>query len=339
MKRLSVWLALLLIGGLLATSMVGCGQKEESDQQLTKVRYCEVVRSIFYAPMYVAINEGFFAEEGLEIEMTTGQGADKVMTALLSGGADIGLAGPEATVYVYNQGQEDYVVNFAQLTNRDGSFLVGRQPEPDFKWENLRGKTVIGGRPGGVPEMMLEYVLKQHGLTPGQDVDIITNLQFTATTGAFIGGTGDYVANFEPNASQLEKEGYGYVVASLGVDGGEVAYTVFGARRSYLAENSEIVQRFTNAVYRGQLWVDQHSSEEVARSIQSFFPDTDLDLITMVVERYKEQDTWAKDPIMESKSLDRLQEIIKEAGELSEPVDSNLLITHEFAIRAMDEVQ
>lgn len=338
MKRVSVWLALLLIGGLLATSLVGCGQKEESDQQLTKVRYCEVVRSIFYAPMYVASNEGFFEEEGLEIELTTGQGADKVMTALLSGGADIGLAGPEATVYVYNQGQEDYVVNFAQLTNRDGSFLVGRQPEPDFKWENLRGKTVIGGRPGGVPEMMLEYVLKQHGLTPGRDVNIITNLQFTATTGAFIGGTGDYVANFEPNASQLEKEGYGHVVASLGVAGGEVAYTVFGARRSYLAENPEIVQRFTNAVYRGQLWVEQHSSEEVARSIQSFFPDTDLDLITMVVERYKDQDTWAKDPIMESKSLDRLQEIIKEAGELSEPVDSKLLITHEFAQRAMTEI-
>jgi len=338
MKRVSVWLALVLIMGLLATSLVGCGQKEESDQ-LTKVQYCEVVRSIFYAPMYVAINEGFFVDEGLEIELTTGQGADKVMTALLSGGADIGLAGPEASVYVFNQGQEDYVVNFAQLTNRDGSFLVGRQPEPDFKWENLRGKTVIGGRPGGVLQMVLEHVLKKHGLTPGQDVNIITNLQFTATTGAFIGGTGDYVANFEPNASQLEKEGHGYVVASLGVAGGEVPYTVFGARKSYLAENWEVVQRFTNAVYRGQLWVDQHSSEEIAKSIQSFFPDTDLDLITMVVERYKEQDTWAKDPIMESESLDRLQEIIMEAGELKDPVDSNLLITHEFAQRAMMKVQ
>ena len=205
MKRVSVWLALVLICGLLATSLVGCEQKEE-DGQLTKVRYCEVVRSIFYAPMYVAINEGFFAEGGLELELSTGQGADKVMTALLSGGADIGLAGPEATVYVLNQGQEDYVVNFAQLTNRDGSFLVGREPEPDFKWENLRGKTVIGGRPGGVPQMVLEHVLRKHGLTPGKDVEIITNLQFTATTGAFIGGTGDYVANFEPNASQLEKK-------------------------------------------------------------------------------------------------------------------------------------
>jgi ABC-type nitrate/sulfonate/bicarbonate transport system substrate-binding protein len=173
MKRVSVWLALVLICGLLATSLVGCEQKEE-DGQLTKVRYCEVVRSIFYAPMYVAINEGFFAEEGLELELTTGQGADKVMTALLSGGADIGLAGPEATVYVLNQGQEDYVVNFAQLTNRDGSFLVGREPEPDFKWENLRGKTVIGGRPGGVPQMVLEHVLRKHGLTPGKDVEIIT---------------------------------------------------------------------------------------------------------------------------------------------------------------------
>jgi len=339
MKRVKVWLALALICGLLATSLVGCGKSEEGEQPLTKVRYCEVVRSIFYAPVYVAMNEGFFTDEGLEIELTTGQGADKVMTALLSGGADIGLAGPEATVYVLNQGQEDYVINFAQLTKRDGSFLVGRKPEPDFKWENLRGKTVIGGRPGGVPEMVLEHVLRKHGLNPGKDVEIITNLQFTATTGAFIGGTGDYVANFEPNASQLEKEGYGYVVASLGIAGGELPYTVFGARKSYIAENPEVIQRFTNAVYRGQLWVENHSSEDIARSIQSFFPDTDLELITMVIERYKAQDTWAKDPIMKAESLDRLQEIIIEAGELSEPVDSNLLITHEFALQAMEEVQ
>lgn len=335
MKRVKVWLALLLIGGLLAASLVGCGTHQKSDQDLTKVRLCEVVRSIFYAPQYVAINEGFFKQEGIEIELTTGQGADKVMTALLSGGADIGLAGPEATVYVYNQGQKDYAVNFAQLTKRDGSFLVSRQPEPDFKWENLKGKTIIGGRPGGVPEMVLEHVLKAHGLIPGKDVNIITNLQFTATTGAFIGGTGDYVANFEPNASMLEKQKQGYVVASLGVAGGEVPYTVYAARQSYLENNPEVVQRFTNAVYRGQLWVDSHSPEEVAASIQPFFPDTDLELIAMVVERYKAQDTWAKDPLMQSSSLDRLQNIIMEAGELSQPVDSNLLITRDFAGRAM----
>lgn len=339
MKRVKMWLALLLIGGGVAAFLVGCGSGRESGEELIKVRLCEVVRSVFYAPQYVAFNQGFFAQEGLEVEMTTGQGADKVMTALLSGGADIGLAGPEATVYVLQQGQKDYAINFAQLTKRDGSFLVGRQPEPDFKWENLKGKTVIGGRPGGVPQMVLEHVLKDHGLIPGKDVNIITNLQFTATTGAFIGGTGDYVANFEPNASMLEKQRHGYVVVSLGEAAGEIPYTVYMARKSYIAENPQVVQRFTNAVYRGQRWVESHSSREVALSIQSFFPDVDLDLLTRVVERYKSQDTWAEDPLMQNQSLDRLQEIIAEAGELEQPVDSNLLITREFAARALMEVE
>lgn len=338
MKKVSVCLAWLLMCSLLAATMVGCGSGQKEQHDLTKVRLCEVVRSIFYAPQYAAINEGFFADEGLEIELTTGQGADKVMTSLLSGGADIGLAGPEASVYVYNQGQVDYAVNFAQLTKRDGSFLVGRQPEPDFRWENLKGKTIIGGRPGGVPEMILEHVLKAHGLEPGKNVNIITNLQFTATTGAFIGGTGDYVANFEPNASLLEQQKQGYVVASLGEAGGEVPYTVYQARKSYIAQNPLIVQKFTNAIYRGQLWVDSHTSEEVAASIQSFFPDVDLELLTMVVERYKAQDTWAKDPLMAGESLDRLQEIIAQAGELEKPVDSEILIDREFAVRAMREV-
>ncbi|NLB87815.1 MAG: ABC transporter substrate-binding protein, partial [Syntrophomonadaceae bacterium] len=255
------------------------------------------------------------------------------------GSADIGLAGPEATIYVYKQGQEDYVINFAQATKTDGSFLVGRKPEPDFKWENLKGKTVIGGRPGGVPQMVLEHVLRKHGLTPHEDVTLITNLQFTATSGAFTGGTGDYVANFEPTASMLEQEGVGYVVASLGVASGELPYTVFMAQKSYIEENPEIIQKFTNAVYKAQLWIQNHTSEDVAKSIHSFFPEVDIELLTKVVERYKAQGSWATNPIMENEPFNRLQSIMMEAGELDAAVDPDILITRDFAYRAMEDIE
>ncbi|MBO8159283.1 ABC transporter substrate-binding protein [Thermosyntropha sp.] len=325
-----VWLAVLLIL-FLSVAGWGCGFGNEKTEKLQKVRLCEVVHSVFYAPQYIAINEGIFAEEGLEIELTTGQGADKVMTALLSGSADIGLAGPEATIYVYIQGQEDYVLNFAQLTKRDGSFLLGRNTEPDFKWENLRGKTIIGGRPGGVPEMVLEYVLKQHGLKPHEEVNIITNLQFTATAGAFKGGVGDYVASFEPTASMLEKQGAGYVVASMGLASGELPYTVYMARKSYIQENPEVVQKFTNAIYKAQKWLENHSAKEIAESMHSFFPDTDIELLTTVIERYKAQDTWANEPIVDKEAFNRLQDVIIEAGEIKKPVDPTHLIVNSFA--------
>lgn len=328
-------IVLIVLMMFVATLFTGCSQGNSESDDLVKVRLSEVVHSIFYAPQYVAINEGFFAEEGLEIELTTAQGADKVMTALISDSADIGLAGPEATIYVFKQGQEDYVINFAQVTKTDGSFLVGRNPEPDFKWENLKGKTVIGGRPGGVPEMVLEYVLREHGLTPHEDVNIITNLQFTATSGAFTGGTGDYVANFEPTASILEKEGIGHVVASLGVASGELPYTVFMAKNSYIAKNPEIVQKFTNATYKAQLWVQNHTSREVAQSIHSFFPEVDIELLTAVVQRYKAQGSWATDPIMENEPFNRLQQIIIEAGELDKAVNPNDIITRDFALKAV----
>jgi len=336
-KRL---LAILLAAVLALSSMVftGCGKEDGSKAQreLTRVQLCEVVHSIFYAPQYVAISQGFFEEEGLEIELTTAQGSDKVLTALLSNTADVGLAGSEAGIYVYNQGQEDYAVSFAQLTRRDGSFLVGRNPEPEFKWENLKGKTIIGGRPGGMPEMVLEYVLKKHGLTPGKDVEIITNLAFTATAGAFKGGTGDYVALFEPTASLLEREGAGYVVSSLGRSSGEVPYTVFMVRKSMVKENPELVQKFTNAVYRGQRWVNSHSASEVARVIQPFFPDADLDLITRVVARYQEQDTWPITPLVDEDSFLNMQDIIRTAGELDKTVEPSALIIRDFARKAVD---
>ncbi len=339
MRKVHSGIVLLVLLMFTATLITGCTQGRNESGELTKVRLSEVVHSIFYAPQYVAINEGFFVEEGLEIDLTTAQGADKVMTALLSGSADIGLAGPEATIYVYKQGQTDYVVNFAQCTKTDGSFLVGRSLEPDFKWENLKGKTIIGGRPGGVPQMVLEYVLREHGLTPHEDVNIITNLQFTATSGAFTGGTGDYVANFEPTASILEQEGVGHVVASLGVASGELPYTVFMAQKSYMEQNPEIIQKVTNAVYKAQLWIQNHSSRDVALSIHSFFPEVDIELLTKVVERYKEQGSWATNPLMDNDSFNRLQKIIIDAGELDKAVDPNALITSDFALKAMEDIE
>ncbi|MEA1959878.1 MAG: ABC transporter substrate-binding protein [Bacillota bacterium] len=317
------------------SSMVGCGQQGNTTEDLTKVRLVEVVHSIFYAPQYVAINQGFFEEEGLDIELTTAQGSDKVITALLSGTGDIGLGGSEAPIYVYQQGQEDYVMNFAQLTQCDGSFLVGRQPDSDFRWENVRGKTIIGGRPGGMPEMVLEYILKKHGLTPGEDVEIITNLQFTATAGAFKGGTGDYVALFEPTATMLEKQGAGHVVASIGASSGEIPYTVYMARKSKLEEDPGMIQHFTNGLYEGQIWVEQHSPEEIAREIAPFFPDADMDGLTQVVARYKAQDTWSSNPVMSEQAFVYAQDIIQTAGELEETVEPDILINHRFAKKAV----
>jgi len=321
---------------LLAAGMAGgCGAPDVSDSGLTTVRLCEVVHSIFYTPQYAAISQGIFAEEGLDIELTTGQGADKVMTALLSDNADIGLAGAEASIYVYQQGQEDWVVNFSQLTQRDGSFLVGRDEEPDFKWENLKGKTIIGGRPGGMPEMVLEYILKRHGLTPGEDVEIITNLQFTATAGAFKGGTGDYVALFEPIATLLENENAGHVVASIGTDSGEIPYTVYMARKSLLDKDPELIQKFSNAMYKSQLWVDTHSPAEIAEAIEPFFPDFDRADLAKVVKRYKDQDTWRVTTVMDEQSFNYLQEIIQTAGELDEMVEPAALINTDFAKKAV----
>ncbi|MDD3839871.1 MAG: ABC transporter substrate-binding protein [Clostridia bacterium] len=328
--------AMLLMIIILVTFLTFTGCQKD---QLTEVRLCEVTHSIFYAPQYVAINKGFFEEEGIKIELSNGQGADKVMTALLSNQADIGFMGPEASIYVYNEGKEDYAVNFARLTQKDGSFLVGRKPEPDFKWENLKGKSIIGGRKGGVPEMTLEYVLKNHGLTPGEDVDVLTNVQFALMAGAFEGGTEDYVTLFEPVASQMEIENKGYIVASVGQAAGEVAYTVYSAKKSFIEKNRDLIQRFTNAIYKGQQWVENNSPENIAKTIQPSFPDSDLDLLTTVVKRYKEQDTWVKNPILTEESFYHLQEIIELAGELDNRAPFEKLVNNEFAERSIDLIK
>ena len=276
-KKLALLLILILV---ISIGLVDC--KKESD--LVTVRLVEVTHSLFYTPQYVAITQGFFEEEGLKIELIDGKGADKVMAALLSGEGDIGFMGPEASIYVYNQGRENYVINFAQLTQRDGSFLVAREKDDNFSFDKLKGKTIIGGRKGGMPLMTLEYVLKKNGLNVGEDVIVRTDIQFDVMAGAFVGGEGDYVTLFEPVASTLEKEGKGYVVASIGKESGYIPYTCYSATKEYIEKNPDIIQKFTNALYKGMVWVQEHSSEEIADAVIPQFPDTDREVLIKLIE-------------------------------------------------------
>jgi len=334
MRKISLILVMILITGLILP-FTGC---ERTEKALT-VRLNEVTHSIFYAPMYVAINLGFFEEEGITIELTNGQGADKVMTAVLSGQSDIGFAGAEAAIYVYNEGREDYCKIIAQLTKRDGSFLVGREPDPDFTWEKVRGKEIIGGRKGGMPEMVLEYILKNNGLTPGVDVTVDTSIQFALMAGAFTGGKGDYVSLFEPVASTLEKEGKGYIVTSLGRESGETSYTVFFATKSYIKKNPVTVQKFVNAIYKGQRWVETHTPAEVAEVLKESFPDSDLEILETVVKRYVDQDTWMTVPATKKEPFERLQDIMEMAGVHDKRVPFEEIVDNSFAEKAVETIK
>lgn len=328
-KRISFFLTALL---LLPLVLVGCGS---TGGGTTVVRLNEVTHSVFYAPQYVAMSQGFFAEEGLEIQLTNGGGADKVMTAVVSGQSDIGLAGPESCIYVYNQGKEDHPMIFAQLTQRDGAFIVGRTDE-DFSWENLRGKTILGGRKGGVPEMTLEYVMAQNGVIPHVDAVVDTSVQFNMMAGAFTGGMGDYVALFEPTATEVEQAGQGYILCSIGQESGDIPYTAYFATQSYMAENPDIIQGFTNAVYKAQQWIASHSDREVAEAIAHQFPDTSLDLLETVTARHRRINAWNTTLVMEESSLERLETVMEHAGELSreEWVIFDELVDNRFALAA-----
>ena len=316
---------------LLPLILCGCGGSSET----TVVRLNEVTHSVFYAPQYVAMSLGFFADEGLTIELTNGGGADKVMTSVVSGQSDIGLAGPESCIYVYNQGKEDYPVIFAQLTKRDGAFLVGRTDE-EFSWENLRGKTIIGGRKGGVPEMTLEYVMAQNGVVPHVDAVVDTSVQFNMMAGAFTGGQGDYVALFEPTATEVELAGKGYILCSIGEESGEIPYTAYFATQSYMEANPEVIQGFTNAIARAQRWIAAHSDREVAEAIAGQFPDTSIDLLEKVTARHREIDAWNATPVMEQQALERLETVMENAGELTREqwVDFDALVDNTFAQNA-----
>ena len=334
-KRFATVIALVVIVGI---SFVGCQKStDKGNDKLQTVRLNEVVRSVFYAPMYVAISEGFFEEEGLEIDLSTGQGADKTMQQLLSKNADIGFSGPEQVVYIYNQGREDYPVVFGQLTQRDGSFLVGREAEENFNWRSLKGKELIGGRPGGIPEMALEYVLRENGLNPSTDVNMVTNIDFTATSGAFKSGTGDYVALFEPTATMLENDEGGSIVASVGESAGNISYTCFYTTKSYMDKNPEVVQKFTNAIYKAQQWVKEHTNEEVAKSISSYFPGTDVDVIAQVIDNYKSIDAYSENPVVSEEGLNRLMDIIQgyDSTLIKTRPDFDIIVNNDFANKAM----
>ncbi|MGL5415623.1 MAG: ABC transporter substrate-binding protein [Clostridium sp.] len=319
MKKIIKKLSFILSIFLFTFILVSCSNTNEVTSSKKIVRLNEVVRSVFYAPMYIAINEGYFEDEGITIDLSTGQGADKVMQNVLSKNADIGFCGPEQIIYIYNQGREDFPVLFAQLTQKDGSFLVSRKDE-NFKWENLKGKEIIGGRPGGVPQMSLEYVIKENNLSPKTDVKLLTNLDFTATASAFKAGTGDYVSLFEPTASMLKKEGNAKIVASIGESAGNMPYTCFFSTNSYMKENPETIQSFTNAIKKGQDYFHSHSSKEIAENISSFFPGTDLDILISVIDNYKDIDALAKDPTISEKELNHLMDIIRD-------YDKNLIKT------------
>lgn len=325
-------ICIIVIAVVLTTVLL---QNRQSDNNLKKISVNEVTRSVFYAPQYVAIAKGFFAEEGLEIELTTGQGADKVMTSVLAGQSDIGFAGPEASIYVYNEGKEDYSQVFAGLTKKDGSFLVSKTDTNDFKWTDLKGKTVIPGRKGGVPYMTLEYVLKKNGLNPKTDLILDDSIKFDLMAGAFTGGTADYVTLFEPTASMTENAGKGYVVASVGEAAGEIPYTAYFAKKSYIEENSEIIQKFTNAIYKGQVWVKEHSAREIAEAIKDFFPDTDVELLANVLQSYIDIDVWSENPVLKEESYNLLQTVMEEAGELKTRAPYEKVVNNYYAEEAM----
>ena len=329
MKKILV--IIIIVAVIIAGAVIYSMNNKTNDNDLKKISVNEVARSVFYAPQYVAINKGFFKEEGLEIELTTGQGADKVMTAVLAGQSDIGFAGPEASIYVYNEGKEDYAEVFAQMTKRDGSFLVSKTDTDNFSWNDLKGKTVIPGRKGGVPYMTFEYVLKQNGINPETDVNLDDSIKFDLMAGAFAGGDAEYVTLFEPTASMTEEAGKGYVVASVGEASGEIPYTAYFAKKSYIEENKDVIQGFTNAIYKGQQWVKQHSAKEIAEVIQDFFPDTDLDMLTKSIQSYMDIDAWNDTPILKEEAFNRLQTVMKEAGELDKEAPYNKVINNEFA--------
>lgn len=331
-------MSLLLVAGMIFSVLIGCGKAEETGTATGKkvsVTLNEVAHSIFYAPMYVAIEEGYFEEQGIDLTLVTGFGADKTMTAVLTKEADIGFMGSEPTIYTYAGGTQDYVVNFAQLTQRAGNFLVAREEIPDFDFSMLKGKTVLGGRAGGMPEMVFEYILKKNGIDPKTDLTIDQSIDFGSTAAAFSGSdTADFTVEFEPHATALETKGDGYVVASLGEASGYVPYTAFSARKSYIEENPEVIQAFTNALQKGMDYVDTHTPEEIAAVIAPQFEETEVGTLETIVKRYYDQDTWKTDLIFEEDAFILLQNILEEAGELPERVPYEDLVTTEFAEKA-----
>lgn len=326
MKRWVKSSFLAVLTSMVLLVLASCGEEE-----LQEVKVGEVTRSIFYAPQYVAIEKGFFEEEGLKVELSTIPGGDKTMTALLSGGIDVALVGSETSIYVTAQGANDPIKNFAQLTQTDGTFLVSREKIDNFSWDMLKDSTFLGQRKGGMPQMAGEFVLKKHGIDPHNDLELIQNIEFANISTAFASGTGDFVQLFEPTASVFEKEGVGYIVASFGTESGHLPYTTFMTKESFIDSDPETVEKFTRAIKKAQDWVYANSADDVAKVIQPFFEDTEVDLITTVVERYRAQESFTKDPILDEEEWNNLQDVMEEAGELPRRMDYQELVNTSFA--------
>ncbi len=323
-KKIFVYLLCLVIVFIIASSVLFNFNKK--DVKLEKITLAEVAHTVFYAPMYVAIEEGYFEEVGIDINLILANGADKVVASVLSGDAEIGFSGSEATIYVYNGGEKDYLKTFAQLTQKDGSFIVSREKIKNFTLDDLKGKTVIGGRAGGMPEMTFEYALKENGIDPRSDLDIDTSVAFPAMGGAFISGQGDFVTLFEPTASQVEKQGYGYVVESVGKLGGNVPYTSFSARGSFIKENKKLIKNFDKAIMKGLNYVHKHSDKEVAIAIIKQFPDSKISELTDAIKRYREIDAWPTTTKFSKSSFNHLQDIMIDYGEITKKVPYNKLM-------------
>lgn len=330
-KRLTYVISIIILIAIIVSICIIKNNSTNDENALETINVSEVTRSVFYAPQYVAINNGFFEKNGIKIELTTSAGADAVMTSVLANQVEIGFAGPEASIYVYNEGKEDYCQVFAQMTKKDGSLLVSKNPNDNFKWTDVKGTTIIPGRKGGVPFMTLEYVLKQNGINPGTDVVLDDSIKFDLMAGAFTAGDAEYVTLFEPTASLTELEGKGYVVASVGEAAGEIPYTAYFAKKSYIEENRDIIQGFTNAIYEGEQWVKNHSSREIAEAIQSFFPDTDIELLERAIQSYKDIDAWNETPVLKQESFNKLQEVMTLAGELTDKAPYEKIVNNEFA--------
>lgn len=328
MKKFLTIVIILLLAVIITVFTIN--KKDKEDNNLTQITLAEVAHTIFYAPQYLAINNGYFEEEGLKINLILTSGADAVMSAVLSGDADIGFSGTEATIYVYNGGEKDYIKTFAGLTQKDGSFLVSRKKYDNFTLEDLKGKTIIGGRIGGMPEMTFEWALRQNNIDPKKDVNIDTSIAFSAMEGAFIGGTGDFVTLFEPNALSVEKNGYGYVVAYIGELGGNVPYTAYNARTSYIENNKDIIKKFTKAINKGLEFVKNNSEEKIAECIIDFFPDTSMNDLIKIVKRYKEGNAWKENITINEEEFKHIQDIMKASNELDNYVEYDKLIFNEF---------
>ena len=322
-KRIIISLISLLIIFVAIITFVKLTTNTKSN--LTKVKLAEVTHSAFYAPLYVAIENGYFEDEGIDLEVILTPGADKVASAVLSNDVQVGFAGPESAIYVYTGGEKDYIETFAGLTKRDGQFIVSR--DKDFKITDLKGKEILVGRYAGMPALNFINAIKNTDVDI-DDIKLNYSVEFAALSGSFISGVGDYVNLFEPNATNIEKEGYGYVVASIGELSGEVPYTAFYARKSYLKENKELLTKFTNAINKGLEFVKDNDANTIAEVILPQFPELSKNSLATIVDRYKKYDSWLDNPYITEESFTNLEDIMIENDILDKYVPYDKLINN-----------